>query len=1496
MSTEQPRLDPRQTFAVIVAVETYTHGKITPLDGPAQDALGHAQWLLDSGVPARNIRLCVSAMPHNDADVRARALAMGVPVLPATHDMVWEIIDKELPERHDDLLWFAWSGHGALDPRTDEHRLFFADAAPDREYALNLDNLQKAFLHSPRFQNIRHKALFVDACRHFQASVGGYGGRSLSLPAGEGARSPLLTMYAVQDGAFASSEPEGGNFTRALLNELDSASKTATSWPPDLTRLIEPVRERTAELADRQTPRIDARDWNGTPYRWDAPTPRAPGLLDHREAIRKLGPKGTYLSGDTLPYVAPDDPDDRACPENLLARLADPPTTSGYGGPLRGVLLTAPAGAGKTRTCLEVARLAHENKWQVLHLEQDAGLSAYDLLAEVQEEIKARPDRPLLLIFDYLDQHHRLDLKALGRALYAEDQAGGRIACLASVRPGALRDVRKSGSQDLFEEIGLSQDESYRKAVAAQIFATAAPRALEAWGYSKMTEICGERPIFALLHALAVEQLVGTDGPPAAPPRPRDLVNWLDRRTPEGIGSQTDGPPARTALLAATVAALSCAQEREAVEAAVDRFLDAHALGHDDDGESTVNHLEALGWLVPTKADGPDTMDTVHDIVTDAFLQQTCLKDASTFHSATLRKLLSALLGDLRSFRRATGHLNRWAADLDDQKQGRIAAACSRWLGEHAEAFVDMLLSSPEHGMRLLVAMVSTTPWRQGITENWDAVVARWTRDVAERSLTRLFLANAIRNCDDQPPAPLTAAALTWLDGNADTDLDAVHLINTLARSVADEDRDRLEARTSAWLRRYGAAPEARNRLELLLQCHDHRGATADEITRTALALAERCSRDLGTERLLIPLLRSDHMAENDWRRISTATQQWLKEQQTRERAAFVLSAALRQDKLPASAAEYIAKLALGWLGLHGRKTVAGFVLTQVLERCDIPDKLLQRAIERAHSWLTIHGTRTRASHVIARLLSHNWTGTPHSDPRTAVTRALTWLETHADTRAADFVLRLLLRLPDATTDDLDAATVADQSGEHALTWLEKYGATSDDTQTLTYLLALLTRDRELQERTARALELQEQTARALELQERTARAVTVALLRLERPGPPQQMECHPLRELLKIKELPEHQQERVLALATTWLRHHNDIAEAPFVLTGLIGQARFRGAQDVLALAVERALAWLDKYGDHDRVGSVLWALLKCQDIATETLDAATVADRTFELTLAWLAEEAPQDPRRLEQDLSLLRILLARGPEFTPDQAECAALRTVARLRGQHRNNRTGDRNPVLELLLKLPPLHPETERGAIRCAKKWLGHRPADLTEDDSFILSRLLQRLETVESPDAAAIRLALGWLKNHGTAESASFVLRRLLEIEALPLEVRKPALGYAVDWLDEHSPLEVASFVLAPVLFRLQEAGLPDPGTVRQALDWLAEHGQGEHAWRVIRSLGEYAGAAPHHTAIRDYAEAWITAHPDATAEHAHLERCLEAPATTPVTSCTSTAPAPGPR
>ncbi|MEU6817228.1 hypothetical protein [Streptomyces sp. NPDC046860] len=1510
-------VDPLATYAILVGIEKYENDAYLPTlhDSPAADALAHAGWLRANGVPAEQIRLCLSVEEARQESVEAEAAALGIEVRGATQADIWAVLANELPTWKGDLLWLAWSGHGSLDPGAGEQYLFYADAIRFREYTLSTENLQDTLLHNPLYTGIPRTVLLVDACRQYLPGFTGAGGFRFPSPTQHNAGSRLMSLYATQDGATASNgrTGAGGAFTTALIAELTAA----TAWPPDPQTLIDPVRARLTADRTRQTPYLDARHWDGDRRGWGRTTPRHAAVLTHDQALHRIGRKGRYLSDDHLPYVAPEDPRHPAAPANLLDRLADPPTTE-FGDPVRGVLLTAPWGAGKTRTCLETAKLAREQGWHVLHIAQPEGrdgatrLLVDDLLAEIREDTEEDPERRFLLVFDYLDSQRYLDLRALADALGAEDPDGSRIACLASVRPGALDLVHQRGSQELFEETPLATDDLDQRAVAASIFERVAPRALEAWGPTRMARACGTRPVLALLHALAVEKNLErllADGdtapgdqrlePTAA--RSETLLHWLNRRTGEGLTVPGDPKEERALLLAVTVAALACTQPRDAVENAVDRCLTRTGTAFDD-GQSVVNRLVALGWLLPT-TDLPDSVELMHDIVAEAFLQQTCLPRAVALHAASLNQLLETFLGDLPSFRRAVEHIGRWAKELEPDRQRELVRACTTWTADRAPALVDMLVTDPHDGMRALTAMVSDTPWRHGVTEAWDTVVLPWMDRAGDPALVRTFLTDAVRNTL-RPPKNLLDCARTWLDAHITTAPDSLALINVLARvpDLPDSHRADLDRLTLTWLREHGDTPEARDRLVALLQHDGHSPTVQAAAQRTAIALAHRLRDDLPTGELLTVLTHTTTADDEGWSVLTESLHDWLRHHTTRERAVSLYVVALRHAGLPSSKAEHLAKLGVRWLGGHARKSVAGRLLTVLLDRSDIPARQVGDATLHAHTWLQHHGTRRGASFVLARLLNQARTGIPVA-PGHTVAHTLSWLDRYATDTAADYVLRLALRIPATATAELTAEAAADRTFEHALTWIDRHSAHSADTQVLVYLLS-----------------------RTPDLTEHQLERVTAAALRrLKRPHPPELSDRHLFKQLLKREPQSPETEELLHTSALAWLDLHGESPEAAYVLPSLTGRARYLERPDDLAVAVDRALDWLDLHHTIPTAGRVLRILLMCQGVTTATRDAATVTQQSFEHTLAWYdALPVPDDdPGALANLLQPLHSIAPRGGELSPEQAERAARHVIACFRGQHRGPDTGEWRYALDGALKYPPLEPDTETALVRTAKKWLGHRHDQLVLADTFTLTPLLGRLREAPEPDGAILRVSLGWLKRFGRSPEATFLLHHLLNTTALPRETLDTALGHAVIWLRAHGTLPGASYVIAPVLTHLRERGGSDRGAVDHALEWLRANPRtednpqhDESTWRVLSTVAGHPAATPHHPELRERARDWIATGSGTGKRNAVLAELLGLKTTqdgsggtddegalgaTPEdapdpTSCTPTEPAPAPR
>ncbi|MBC2903813.1 caspase family protein [Streptomyces cupreus] len=1513
MSAELSGITPERTRAILVGVEAYAPGPFPDLPGPAQDALGHARRLRENGVPGDHIRLCVSPLDHHREQTAATADELGIPLLGADYGTVHRIIAEELPEWDADLLWLTWSGHGAITPGSHRHLLIHEAGRPYEDAAaLCTDNLQSALLYNPRYQRIRHKVVSIDACRNQVENLDAFSENRIGTAPPTRTTSRLLLMHATQDGDISYGDDRGGAFTRALLAELTAAEGP---WPPDPRPLIEHVRARMAADPDApQIPAIDARTWDAEPlhYAGYRPRTRPSWLLTTDAVLRRLGNRATYLTNDALPYVVPEDPEHPARPENLLARL-DEPGRGRLGAPGCGLLLTGLAGAGKTRTCLETARLAERSGWQVLHIQQAGALSARVLFEEIQEELKDRQEQKLLLVLDYLDQYS-LDLRELADLLHAERAEGARVACLASVRPGALADVRKNGSRTLFEEVELEQDQTHLLTVAAGIFKKVAPNALAAWGPEKMAEICGTRPMLTLLLALAFEGALDQQDRhgdrPAAPP-PADLVDWLNHRTRRDlVAADSAGDrrrePDPVLVHASALATLACVQERGAVEDAVDRFLETRpGTGHT--GESIVDNLEALGWLVAA-ADGPDTIDTIHDIVTDQLLEQSCLPQALTVDTPVLRAFLDALLGDLTGFRRAVAHLSRWTHDQNDHVRKKLGTTLSKWLARRAEDVLALLLSTPDQGMRTIVSMISATPWQQGVLDTWAALAAPWIAATTQPALVRALLTDAIRNSPRPVPTVLLDQARAWLDAHTPTDLDALQLISALRRTdgLDNDVRAHLDALTHVWLDAHGTTREARYALLALLTTQRDEDPAADptvidHAARTAIALAQQLSGEPDTERLITALMRTAPPDEDDSDLLYTAARDWLYQYRGRERATFLLSAALRRrdPEVRPGLVEQTARYALDWLDIHGRKEKACFVLHDVLSRRGQPSTMEKRAIDHALTWLTRNGTTTQASFVLQPLLQALRRQRPAADPddlTEAVNRTLAWAEPNPTEPGADFVIRRLLQWQGLSTRDLSESTIVRRALVPAVAWLDAFGSDADDDR---LLKAVFFRMQDL-------------------TQQQTERVTAVALNRLpEPPGTPQESDRHIISGLLRARPLSPATQQSALARAAAWLTAHGTCLEASLVLGPYLLLAQEEDTPtDTRKTGATIALEWLRTYGRTPQAFAVLRKMLFYWKVATDTLDAGQVMHTTIDHILDWLEDpeahrprptvtddtgdeepaertpddteaEATADPDNYRRQV-LLRVLFRFGERLTTEQAQRAVDNALRYYRDQSRDA-IGDDN-ALHYVHRLPPLPPETEQRLLRQIRRVL--TPGMTDPGDARLLQAVVRRLRSAENPDPRIVVRVVNWLDQHHRIPQAGFVICHLIQFENLPPDAAQPTLTHARNWLKIHADAQEAAYVLAALLRHMERAGTPDDGTVGQSLDWLTEHRLSPPAWRVISRLADYVPAAEHRATLHQYAVEWAEANPDCDSDRLMATFAESGEAT----SCTSPEPAPTPR
>lgn len=242
---------PQRTIALLVGVERYATTAGWSLDGPAVDASRFARWLLDCQVPADNITLLASPLPHNEPAVAE----VGLPVRPADSVTVRDVLTRQLRTQPCDLFFAYWGGHGVVAAR-ETRRLFYADADDADKRNLNLTALIES-LSSAFFPAHRDQLLLVDACQNLVSEL-----RLLHSLPGESfpvgppvAQRELDVILAASPGEVASNvdSRRTGLFSEVVLDLL-----RAGGWPPRPAALAEQVREaftqrRAAGLA-RQTP------------------------------------------------------------------------------------------------------------------------------------------------------------------------------------------------------------------------------------------------------------------------------------------------------------------------------------------------------------------------------------------------------------------------------------------------------------------------------------------------------------------------------------------------------------------------------------------------------------------------------------------------------------------------------------------------------------------------------------------------------------------------------------------------------------------------------------------------------------------------------------------------------------------------------------------------------------------------------------------------------------------------------------------------------------------------------------------------------------------------------------------------------------------------------------------------------------------------------------------------------------------------------------------
>ncbi|MEV0523963.1 serine protease [Streptomyces sp. NPDC050439] len=806
-----------------------------------------------------------------------------------------------------------------------------------------------------------------------------------------------------------------------------------------------------------------------------APTPFDPAVRGrvrtHAEIMRRLLGRRSFLDEEHLPFIHPG-MDHASHPDHLFARLST--------GRSRGALLVGPAGSGKTRTCFEVAHRADRAGWQVLHVQPDSAVTVDDVAASVVSCGRRR----VLLILDYLDACPQVDLRALAEVLIPEaKQRGVTVACLASVRPGSLHTVQLRGSSRVLDEIYVREDWPHQSAIIDQVVRHTAPETARRWGAEALSQICGRRPVIALLIARAIEEQGLAHHTPevAASVRPGELLDWLRegmRRdalatspalSPSPLGITT---PA-IEQLAYTVAVVASPQSRIVVEQAIDTFLTvAGGLALPFGGRRVVDTLISLGWLDEVGGQ----LVVVHDIVTDELLLQSLMPSPGwSIDAGAAGALFDAFTRHARTFSVFTGHLRRLAVDMAAHGPAhRIAALerfCWEWLTAQVVPLGHLLADAGDDGGQALLTMVTSRPWQGFDRSVWDTLVAPWLSRAEANHTAQPFLTAALRGMDPAP-AFLVEDSVGWLvrrGGQTDTEYLLLALIERPDLSQRTEDL--VVDCTLAWV---SSRPDWRHTPALLkrLLGMDHSRDRLERVVASVLAWLTPY-RSLGVAPVTRAFLQRADIETVARRKLVDRGLVWLRSNlRPGSNIGPELCVLLEDDRLPEPDRATLIRSALDWLETGQVYPSTGRVVQRLLSTAGCPPELRPRQIAVARWWAAegdadhpagsrVLGTLLSADSVAdaAALLLERLRSQPDAQSapailfrllvhceeltqdqaRTAVTLAFTWLDSHPEHETFGSVLGALLHMPDLPSAQrqrancLGCAALLAHPGNHVL-------------------------------------------------------------------------------------------------------------------------------------------------------------------------------------------------------------------------------------------------------------------------------------------------------------------------------------------------------------------------------------------------------------------------------------------------------------------------------
>ncbi|MFF7174779.1 caspase, EACC1-associated type [Streptomyces pseudovenezuelae] len=922
-------------------------------------------------------------------------------VLPAQSER-GRVLDAvcQAAEEADDLLLVYYAGHGHFDRGGGLLLATEASSITRRHHSVPYEAIREYV----EVSRARHKVVIVDCC---------YSG--LALRMGE-ASTEATDRLAIEGACVLTSAAEtqqslclaeGSLFTLALVDVLRDG---LTGLLPDGRQGNEQSHLRTADvfegirarLAGRivddlpvPEPRIATRgDGHKIPlarnraFTKPPAPPRAPlknlsgqpapnplaVVVDQQTFVDGLAGYRKSLTPEYLPFVSPG-PSHPSEPHRLFCRLRDHDD--------RGVLLVGAAGAGKTRTTMEVGWIALREGWRVFHVIPELGSS---LTIRLTAAILAESS-PVLIVIDYLnevlndeeDNGASLDLTALHHLLLPEARRMNiQVALLASVRLGWLRKGLHVQLHDLFDEVELRQDEDFQRVVADHAVTSMAPTLVARLGMERSRELVGHRPTIAVLMARELEYravqglpITDTTGLRAG----SALWSWVrgaleadDLPVDASRTTAFDEVVSPDWLMPAAAAVAACPQEKADVIAAANAAL-ARTSSRLQCADDLVNTLIDLGWLVYEESSG--LLNTVHDVVCDQLVESVLLSARGrTANRERTHALLTGCLTSPGTVSRYTTNLARLLNDLalDNRAEG-VSAVIEEWVADNAHALGDVLRRDADAGGYALEVISSGPPWSNAAVHNWQEVVGPWLEEFGGHGNAYHVLRWGLSDLPSDGALLLVPVALRWVETYG-WRREASHVLGPLLRRSdhAVEVQELVLRKAMGWLRRNGELLEAGFVLSSLV---DRTNLTDDQTRRAvahALGWLQRHESVWVAHMVLRPLLSRGNLTEEETRRAASLALSWLEAHASEPPATYVLCPLLAQPEADENQTRQAIAFAFRWLDDHAATAEAHFILRALLERPGLTDHAVRRAASFADQWLEHHSATEEAGFLMRRL------------------------------------------------------------------------------------------------------------------------------------------------------------------------------------------------------------------------------------------------------------------------------------------------------------------------------------------------------------------------------------------------------------------------------------------------------------------------------------------------------------------------------------------------